>query len=133
LRQNLNFHLFDWTYVMVARCKLLSLASDVCEGATRRPLPIVHCTLQIVHGHMGGNHHTYTTFWKILWIILGRTIHPLDHYVYRTRRTLGLANIYYFFRELVAPLSYKYPYSHSFSIYHFHLLALPQADKIEFL
>jgi hypothetical protein len=34
---------------------------------------------------------------------------PLDHCVNSTERTLGLSDVYCFSRELIEPLSYKYP------------------------
>ena len=128
-------------YVRVAGRMLLFLALDVREGTTGRPLPIVHRRTRGDHRMSFANStQTYTGgppyvryFLNIHWIILGHTIHLLDHCVNNTRHTLGLANVCYFFRELVAPLSYKYPYLHSFFTFHFHLLARPQATKIEFL
>jgi hypothetical protein len=50
---------------------------------------------------------TYATFWKTLWIIPGRTGHPLDQCAQTTGRTLGLPDIRCFVRELVADFLYK--------------------------
>jgi hypothetical protein len=45
------------------------------------------------------------------------------------KRTLRLADVRYFFRELVEPLSYKYPLLLSFD----HALSSPQVAKIPFV
>jgi hypothetical protein len=49
-------------YVRVGRRTLLSLALDVRKETTGRPLPIVHYTLQIVHGRTWGDHCTYVRY-----------------------------------------------------------------------
>ena len=46
-------------------------------------------------------------FWNILWIILGRTRHPLDHCAKTTGFTLGLPDVRCSIRELVANFPYK--------------------------
>ena len=65
-------------------------------------------------GRRTWDHRTYATFWNTLWLILERTRQLLDHYVIvpnvrpfgRTSATLP--------RELLAALSYKYPYPSTF-------------------
>jgi hypothetical protein len=37
-------------------------------------------------------------------------MHPLDHWTNSTGHTLGLVDVRYFFRELVATFPYKYPF-----------------------
>ena len=37
-------------------------------------------------------------------------MHHLDHCTNTIRHTLGLADVHCFFKELVAPISYKYPF-----------------------
>jgi hypothetical protein len=50
-----------------------------------------------------GNHTDVRYFWNTFWIILGRTLHPLDSCVNSTRRTPIVPNVCYFSDELVAP------------------------------
>jgi hypothetical protein len=62
--------------------------------------------LQIVHWtYVGPPNVRY--FLNTLWVIPGRTRHPLDQCAQTTGCTLGLPNISYFVRELVADFLYK--------------------------
>jgi hypothetical protein len=58
-------------------------------------------------------------------LIPGHTLHPFIHYVNSTGRTLGLVDVRCFFRELVAPLPYKYPHKPFFLSHHFPLVNMP--------
>jgi hypothetical protein len=48
------------------------------------------------------DHRTYATFWNTIWVMPGHTRHPLDHCTRTTGRMLGLPEVRYSVRELVA-------------------------------
>jgi hypothetical protein len=53
------------------------------------------------------DHQTNVTFWNTLWVIPRRTRHPLDQCAKTTGHTLGLLDVHYSVKELVANFPYK--------------------------
>ena len=93
---------------------MLGLANICCylSADIQWGLPNVCSANRIVN--IRQKYRTHITFWNTIWLILGRMKQPLDHYVIvldvrpfgRTSATL--------LGELLAALSYKYPYPSTF-------------------
>ena len=60
---------------------LLSVVEDICKET-------IECTLTNSTWTYAGDHTDICYFWFTPWIILGRMLQPLDHYINGIRRTL---------------------------------------------
>ena len=95
-----QFGLLDRTYSKSSECMLLFLVRMYARGS--------------LYVRSGNSTRTNAILWYTLWLIPRRTKHPLDHCINSTGRMVRLANVRCFFRGLVEPLGYKYPYPFSF-------------------